>query len=166
MLLFITCVKIFFARLIDVCLGTFRTVSIVKGNRISASLIAFVEVFIWYVVAKEALNSASSSLLIPISYSGGFAAGTYIGTLLSAKYIGGHLTLNVISSKITLENIDYIKNHGFGVSILNTQDEKTMLIMEIDKKHLKEIKTLIKSFDQDAFIIANETKYVFNGFIK
>lgn len=166
MILFLTCVKIFFARMIDVCLGTFRTVSVVKGNRLSASIIAFFEVLIWYLVAKEALSADATSWLIPISYAGGFAAGTYIGTFLSGKYIGGHLTLNVISSKINVENICKIKEQGFGVSILNTQDDKTMLLMEIDKKHLKEAKKLIKSIDDNAFIIANETKYIHNGFIK
>lgn len=166
MILFITCIKIFFARLVDVCLGTFRTVNVVKGNRFAASVIAFFEVYIWYLVAKEALNPDIVSWLIPVSYSGGFAAGTYLGTLLSARLISGHLTLNVISTKITLENVNIIKDKGFGVSILNTLDGKTMLLLEIDKKYLKELKLLIKSFDPDAFIIANETKYVYNGFIK
>lgn len=166
MMLFLTCLKIFFARLTDVCLGTFRTVNVVKGNRIAATLIAFVEVTIWFLVAKEALNSASDSWFIPLSYAGGFASGTYIGTFLSGKFIGGHLTLNVISSKINQDNINLIKEQGFGVSILNTQDDKSMLLIEIDKKHLKELKTLIKSIDKSAFIIANETKYVYNGYIK
>lgn len=166
MMLLLTCLKIFFARLTDVCLGTFRTVNVVKGNRFSAAVIAFMEVSIWFFVAKEALSSANNSWFIPLSYAGGFATGTYIGTFLSERFIGGHLTLNIISSKINQDNLNLIKEQGFGVSILNTQDDKSMLLIEIDKKHLKELKTLVKSIDSSAFIIANETKYVYNGFIK
>lgn len=166
MILFLTCLKIFFARMIDVCLGTIRTVNIVKGHKFTAMIIAFIEVMIWFVIAREALNSVFDSWFIPISYAGGFATGTFIGTFLSNKLIGGHLTLNVITSKINQKNIDLIKKRGFGVSIINTQDNKSMLLIEIDKKHLNELKELIKSIDSSAFIIVNETTYVHNGFIK
>ncbi|MFA6753019.1 MAG: DUF5698 domain-containing protein [Bacilli bacterium] len=166
MLLLLTCLKIFFARMIDVCLGTLRTVNIVKGHKFTATIIAFVEVTIWFLVAKEAINSTFDSWFIPISYAGGYATGTYIGIILSKKLIGGHLTLNIISSKINQDSIDLIKNQGFGVSIINTHDDKSMLLIEIDKKHLKELQKLIKSIDSSAFIIANETTYVHNGFIK
>lgn len=166
MVLLLTCLKIFFARMTDVCLGTFRTVNVVKGNKGTATIIAFIEVLIWYLVAKEALNPNINSWLIPVAYAGGFATGTYIGMLLSGRYISGHLTINVISSVIDKSHIDEIKKHGFGVSMLNTHDDKTMLIMEINKKHLKELKSVIKSIDGNAFIIINETKYVHNGFIK
>ncbi len=152
--------------MLDVCLGTFRTVNIVKGNKVTATLIAFIEVLIWYLIAKEALNPKMTSWLIPVSYAGGFATGTYLGMLLSAKYIDGHLTLNVISSTINEEDIIKIKNQGFGVSMLNTHDNKTLLILEINKKHLEELKKLIKSIDENAFITVDETKYVHNGFIK
>ncbi len=163
---FLICLKIFFARMTDVCLGTFRTVNVVKGNKGMATLIAFIEVFIWYMVAKEALNPSIKSIFVPIAYAGGFATGTYLGMLLSARYIDGHLTVNVISSTINENDILTIKEHGFGVSMLNTHDNKTLLILEINKKHLKELRKLIKSIDENSFITVNETKYVHNGFIK
>ncbi|MDD4705598.1 MAG: DUF5698 domain-containing protein [Bacilli bacterium] len=166
MLLLLTCLKIFFARMTDVCLGTLRTVNIVKGRKFTATVIAFVEVTIWFLVAREAINSVFDSWFIPISFAGGYATGTYIGIFLSEKLIGGHLTLNIISSKINQDNINLIKDQGFGVSIISAQDDKSMLLIEIDKKHLKELQKLIKSIDSSAFIIANETTYVHNGFIK
>ena len=62
--------------------------------------------------------------------------------------------------------LSIIKDNGFGLSIINNEDGKTMFIMEIDKKYLKEAKNLIKSIDSNAFIVASETKFVSNGFIK
>ena len=44
--LFLLCVKIFFVRIIDVSLGTFRTIITVKGKAIYASIIGFIEVFV------------------------------------------------------------------------------------------------------------------------
>ena len=79
MALFILCIKVFFIRIVDVSLGTIRTIITVKDKRFLASLIGFIEVLVWFVVAKEAINTDDNSILIAISYSLGFATGTYIG---------------------------------------------------------------------------------------
>ncbi len=44
----ILCLKIFFVRIIDVSLGTVRTIITVKGRRVVASMVGFVEVFVCF----------------------------------------------------------------------------------------------------------------------
>ena len=162
----IVSLTIFFARAVDVCLGTFRTVCIVKGKKKTATIIAFIEVLIWFLIAREAITTELTSLWIPLSFAGGFAAGTYIGIWLSNRFIGGQLTINAISTKISDDDINVIKEKGYGVSFLPMEDDKKFLILQIDKKRLDEVKDILKSFDKDTFIMVNETKYVHNGFIK
>jgi uncharacterized protein YebE (UPF0316 family) len=164
--LFLLCLTIFFARIVDVCLGTFRISLIVKGKKTYATFISFIEVLIWYLIAREAITTDIKSIFIPIAFAGGFATGTLIGMFLSSVFIGGHLTLNIISTSVTEDDIKLIKKKGFGVSILEMQDDKKMLIIGIDKKRLNELKQLMSNIDENAFIITNETKYVQNGFIK
>ena len=77
------CLKIFFVRIIDVSMGTFRTIVTVKGKRLVATSIGFVEAFIWFLVVKEALTTDIDSIFIALSYSAGFASGTFIGSFLS-----------------------------------------------------------------------------------
>ena len=81
------CATIFFARIVDVCMGTFRTVCIVKGKRLTSALIAFFEVLIWFVVAREALTTDYESLFIPIAYAAGYATGTWVGMILSKTFV-------------------------------------------------------------------------------
>ena len=81
------CVKIFCARLIDVSLGTFRTINTVKGKELSASLIGLVEITVWFLIVKEALNTDNNSIWIVIAYALGFSVGTYIGGKISKKFI-------------------------------------------------------------------------------
>ena len=164
--LFLMCSKVFFARIIDVCLGAFRTVNIVRGNRVIATVIAFFEVLIWYAIAREVLTPKTVSLYIPLSYAAGYATGTFLGTFLSTRLIKGYFTIYIISNAITKKDLKIIKNQGFGVSTLNTIDNKMMLIIEIDKRRLDKLREIIKNLDQDAFMIINETKYINNGFIK
>ena len=72
------CIKIFLARIVDVSLGTIRTVLVVKGKNITPAIVAFFEVLIWFYAAREALNTNIDSIFIPIFYAGGYAAGTYL----------------------------------------------------------------------------------------
>ena len=82
----ILCLKIFFVRIFDVSLGTARTIIMVRGKGFLASIIGFVEVLVWFLIVREALNTNVESIWIAISYSLGFATGTYIGSLLSNHF--------------------------------------------------------------------------------
>lgn len=165
------CLKIFFVRIIDVSLGTVRTIITVKGRRTLASLVGFIEVFVWFIIVKEALNTTETSIWIAISYSLGFATGTYIGSLLSDVFISGTLGVQVVTSKQDNEMIQRIRNEGYGVSVVDVRGredhvDKYMLFIEIDKKRISGLKNLVKQLDPKAFMVVNETKYVQNGYFK
>ena len=51
--MFIICLKIFLARIVDVSLGTIRTVLVVKGKNLTPAIVAFFEVLIWFVVLEK-----------------------------------------------------------------------------------------------------------------
>lgn len=165
----VLCIKIFLVRIIDVSLGTVRTIITVKGRRVLASMVGFIEVFVWFLIVREALNTDETSLWIAISYSLGFATGTYIGSLLSDIFISGTLGLQVVTNNANNNMVDVLRENGYGVTVVDVRGkdkDKYMLFMEIDKKKLNHLKNLIKSLDPKAFIVVNETKYVQNGYFK
>ncbi len=166
-LLFI-CLKIFFVRIIDVSLATTRTIVMVKGKSLIASLIGLIEVFIWFMIVKEALNYDGGGVFVGISYSLGFAVGTFMGSFLANKYIDGNLGLEVITGKKELAL--KIRENGFAVSVLEAKGQgdrdKFMLVIEIRKKSLAELRKLISDIDKDAFVMVRETKIVHNGYFK
>ena len=55
------CIKIFFVRILDVSLGTIRTIMTVKNKNLIASIIGFVEITIWFLVVKEAINTEKTT---------------------------------------------------------------------------------------------------------
>ena len=166
--IFLLCLKIFFVRIIDVSLGTFRTIITVKGKAFYASVIGFIEVFVWFLIVREALNTDVESIWIAISYSLGFATGTYIGSILSKYFIEGTLSIQIITTKYNLVNA--IRENGYGVSVINVngknEEEKYMLFIEIKNKSLKHLRGIAYSIDKNCFFIVTETKYVQNGYIK
>ena len=109
------CLKIFFARIIDVTLATLRTVYSVKGKTLSAGIIGFIEATIWFIVVKEALNTDIQSPFIVMSYAGGFAAGSVLGTFVSKTFVNSLIKVEVITTKATPDNVEKIRLEGFGV---------------------------------------------------
>lgn len=166
--MFITCIKIFFARIVDVTLGTIRTILVVKGNKLTPAIVAFFEVLIWFLVAREALSKPLDSWLIPIFYALGYATGTFIGGHISNKFIDSIISVQVIINEVkTKEIVKEIKKNGFGVSIIDLKnDNKDMLIIELNKSKLKDLTKIIRTIEPSAYLFINETKYVQNGVIK
>lgn len=166
MLLFL-CLKIFFARLIDVSLGTIRTIYTVKEKNFIAAIIGIIEISVWFLVVKEALNTENNSLWIVFSYAMGFSVGTYIGGKISHKFIKSYLEVQVILSKKDDNIINEIRKAGYGVTAIEvkgTKEIKYMLYIQIKDSTLEKLKRLIRKLDSNAFIVINEAKYVENGY--
>lgn len=169
--LLILCLKVFLVRILDVSLGTMRTIVMVKGKASIASLIGFVEVLIWFLIVREALNTDLDSIWIAVSYAGGFATGTYIGGHLSNTFIKGNFGVQVILSENNNKVVDTIRKEGYAVSVIDVKGQeqdkdKYMLFIEIDKRNFSHLRDLIKSLDEKAFVVVNETKMVQNGYFK
>lgn len=169
--LFFLCIKIFFARILDVSIGTIRTMLMVKGKTLFTSILAFLEVFIWFLVAKEALITNVESIFIPIAYSLGYASGNLIGSFIATNFIKGIIGVEVVTLKGNKKLLNAVRKSGYRVSIIDLKDDfegkkHEMLYFQINNKSLKHLLHLIKKYDKYAFIVVNETKTVQNGFIK
>ena len=169
-LLFV-CIKIFFARILDVTIATFRQNILLKGKCVIGSLLAFAEIMIWFLVAREALTIPIQSLWIPISYSLGFATGTLIGSLLSKHFIRGEVGVQIIIDEEKKDLVNSLKMRGYSINLLHLESgfnsvPKIMIFIEVSTKQLKKLEALIQKNAPDAFIVISDTKKVLKGIIK
>lgn len=164
MKLLLLCLKIFFARILDVSLGVIRTMELVKNNTMKAVIIAFFEVLIWFLVAREALGSEDFNLLIAIFYALGYSCGTLIGSYLSKILIKGNSSVLVISSLINNRDIKNIKKEGYGLSSITLDNSNKMLFIQVENSMLDNLLKLLKNIDNKSFISIIDTKNKINGF--
>ena len=167
----ITCLKIFLARIVDVSLGTIRTVLVVKGKNLTPAIVAFFEVLIWFVVAREALNTDLDSILIPIFYSLGYATGTLIGSCLSKYFIRGVVGVQIIVSEDEKELLNSLKMRGYRMNILHLEsaynaEDRIMLFLEVNSRSVKKLEKLVLQKSPNAFVVMSDTKKVYNGTLK
>lgn len=166
-MIIILCLKIFFARLIDVSLGTVRTIFTIKGKNLIASVIGFIEITVWFLVVREALNTMENGFFIAFSYALGFSVGTFIGGIISKKFIKSNLEVQVILSSKNDKVISTLHEVGFGVTKIEVSGKNNnsyMLYINIKDKDLNKLKNLISKLDKNAFLVVNETQYVRNGY--
>ena len=169
--LFFICIKIFFARILDVTIGTIRSNVMLKEKTFVATSLAFIETFIWFLVAREALRIDISSIFIPISYSLGFATGTLMGSFISSKLIHGIVMVQAIVDENNERVLEELKKEGYLVSIIELTNNfdgnpSMMIYLQINRNTLKKVEEIIRKCDKDAFIAVSETKKVKNGYIK
>lgn len=128
--------KIFFARIIDVSIGTIRTILTIKGRSILPSVLAFFEVMVWFFVAKEALLIDVDSILIPIAYSLGYATGTYIGIIISNHFSKDIYEISIYNPNNNIKK--YLSKNS--LKILEYNEKKLSVVGNINLvKKLKNI---------------------------
>lgn len=161
-------------RTIDMGLASIRTVFTVKSKPQIAAPIGFAEAFFWFMIVKSALdyeaaNPYVDTLVLALSYSLGFACGTLLGGILSKRFIKSKIHVQIVLSSKNDELVNELKEKGFGQTILtakgaNNNTETYMIFVETSSDKLKELRTIINTMDQKAFVSVSESKSVYNGF--
>lgn len=165
----ITCLFIFFARILDVSLGTLKTLFVIRGNRKLSFILGLLEMLVWYIVVSKALGTGKMDIYVALAYSAGYATGAVVGSLIEEKLAIGQLSLQVIIRRSHDNLIDVLRERGYAVSTIECaglNSLKTMLIIEIKRKDLKKIRKIIQDVEPSAFVTISDTRMVINGYFE
>lgn len=172
MSIFITCLLIFFFRVISVIFATVRTVYTIKNQKVLACVSGFIETMIYFYAISDALSqSGSSKIWVAIAYSGGFAIGTLLGCIISKLFISTNVSVQVITTEGNKELIHKIRDAGYGCTSLtvygkSSNDRRYLIFVTTDSKKIKKLKQIILDDDPDAFVTVNENTEVYNGYFQ
>jgi uncharacterized protein YebE (UPF0316 family) len=150
----LTGVAIFFARIIDVSLGTLRTISIVHGRKWLAFWLGFFEIIIWLTVISTVIHKIKEVPILGIFYAFGFAAGNLVGIKVENWLAFGCINLRVISRKHHQEMSKSIREAGYAVTTFQGEG-KTGPVVELyvacRRRNLKELLEIVHQFEPDVF---------------
>jgi uncharacterized protein YebE (UPF0316 family) len=167
--LLLLCLKVFCCRIMDVSLGTLRTIQVVKGRRLYAAGLGFLESGLWFLVVREAITSGMGGIPITLAYAAGFSTGTLLGCVLADRVIRTKICFQVVTSRRDDALIAAIREAGYAVSVVEVlgsqfAEKKYMLFIEIESTRQKEVRKLINTMDEKAFIMVQESRSVYNGY--
>lgn len=152
---------IFFARIVDVSIGTIRLIYIAKGYKKVAALLGFFEVLIWITVVKAIIMNMQGIISL-VAYAAGFAAGTYIGMFIEEKFLRGHVLIRVITRRDPQKLIEILHEHKYVFTTTPAEGPNgpaKIIFMITDHKSSIDIINVIKTFNPKAFYSIENVKY-------
>jgi uncharacterized protein YebE (UPF0316 family) len=150
----LTGIAIFLARIVDVSLGTLRTISIIQGRTRVAFWLGFGEIIIWLWVISTVIPKIREIPVLAIFYAFGFASGNLVGIRLEKRLAFGHIIIRVISKDHHKKMADTIRRAGYAVTIFQGEGMSGPvfeLYIVCRRKCLREIVGMIKAIEPDAF---------------
>src|SRR5690554_6588493 len=156
---------IFFARIIDVSLATFRVLMLMRGERVRAAFTGFFEVSIYILALGRVVQHLNEPWKI-IAYALGFSCGTIAGGWLEERLAVGYNLVQVIPKTHCGELICDLRRNNFGVTVLEGQGRsgpRHILNITTRRKELPHLMNLLDKVDPQAFITTFDTRRTKGG---
>ena len=152
---------IFIARVLDVSIGTIRTITVVRGYRLLATVLGFFEVLIWIAAAGQVLANLDQWYLI-LGWAGGFAAGNAVGIWLEGKLAMGTLMVRAVSENIDVSIGRALREKGYSITVLNGRgddDAPVEIVMVVEgRRHVAALLDCIRLADPQAFYTIDDVR--------
>lgn len=108
---------IFFARIVDVSIGTMRVASIVQGRTRAAFALGFLETAMWVFIIASVLERIADRPIVGVFYALGFSTGNALGIVLEKRIAYGNMVLRAFVPSDGEKIAQAIYDQGFGVTL-------------------------------------------------
>ncbi len=164
--LWLVALAIFALRIVDVSLGTIRTILVVQGRLAASVLIGFVEVLLWVTAVSQVIANIKESPLLAVAFAGGFATGNAAGILLERRLAIGTCVLRIISNGQGEKVAGAFRNAGRDVTSFDGWDEggqRKLLYTTCPRREAKHLVDLAKVIDPHLFYMVDRFSQTGNG---
>ncbi len=158
---------IFVIRVLSIAVSTLRLLLMGRANPLLVFTLSFIEaasfVLTFGVVAQDLTNMYNL-----MSYSLGFAAGTWVGTLIEERVGAGFATVNIVSRGKSLLIVEAVREAGYGAT--RTAGEGVsgsvgLVWVVVRRRNVGQIVGIVQKIEPKAFISVDETRSVRQGFL-
>ncbi|MFH1686418.1 MAG: DUF5698 domain-containing protein [bacterium] len=145
---------IFFARVVDVTLGTIRIIMVARGDRWVAVVLGFFEVLIWLAVIGQIMNHLTG-IQHYLGYAAGFAAGNYVGMTIEQRLSMATVLIRIVIPREHAEELwTLLFDQGYRLTRMEAEGSRrpvTIIFSILRRSHVAEVVKLVRQFDGRAF---------------
>lgn len=155
-------ILIFFARVIDVSIGTMRVIFVSRGYKLFASFCGFFEVLIWLVAITQIMQNLTNAYNY-VAYAAGFATGNFVGMLIEEKIAIGRVMIRIVTPNDISKLREYLKNSSYGVTLVTgtgLYGPVNILFTVIPRLEVDHVVRRIKQFNPKAFYTIEDIRFV------
>jgi uncharacterized protein YebE (UPF0316 family) len=158
---------IFCLRIVDVSCDTMRVIFAIRGKRLVAAVLGFVQALVWIFAVSAAVKHLDSVLHV-LGYAGGYATGTYVGISLEQAIAFGVATVRIVSKRAGVEIARALREQGHGVTVFpgfGRDGAVEILNSVVQRRHVADVVNVVIENDPDAFVTVEEPKVLRGGLI-
>lgn len=151
---------IFIFKIIEDALGTLRIIVVSNGKKILGAILQFIIALIWVIVTGTVITNVHEDPWKILFFALGSLVGSYFGSALEEKIALGNIILMVeVNSNIVEILINRLKKSHFKINgIMDSKDNKVLLIVSSPRKKADKVIEIIRSFDEKAIILSEKVK--------
>ncbi|QGT98929.1 hypothetical protein SYNTR_0336 [Candidatus Syntrophocurvum alkaliphilum] len=159
---------IFFARIIDVSLGTIRMIFVIRGDKWPAAAVGFIEILV-YTLALALVVGALGDPIKLIVFSIGFSLGVVVGVVIEERLALGYRGLQVTIDKEHGYITDELREEGFPVTCWEGRGkagEKLVMNIIVKRNLAPFVAEKVYEKAPSAFVVFMEPKQFRGGYFK
>ncbi len=163
------CLIVCAAKIIEISIQSLKTCMMVKGQRLKAAGLGFLECMIWGLVISTIISTLGDNLFLLLFYCLGYAVGLFLGSTIEGKIALGTSNLELIANNDSTEKITaYLKANNKGYTVFEghgSVDKMNMIFIVIPRKEMtKLLKDIRACCDNKVFVVASDVSKYAGGY--
>ena len=165
----VVCLLVCAAKIVEISIQSLKTCMMVKGQRLKAAMLGFVECMIWGLVISTIISTLGDNLLLLVFYCAGYAMGLFLGSTIEGKIALGTSNLQLIANdENTKLIITYLRQHKRGYTVFGGQgstDKMNMILIVLPRREMKRVLKEIRKLCQNrVFVVASDVSKYAGGY--
>jgi uncharacterized protein YebE (UPF0316 family) len=145
---------------------TLRMMLVIKGQRVFASFISMLEVYIYLIGLSIVLENLKHPVNM-IAYCIGWGIGVYLGSRIEEYLALGYVTVQAIVNSLNFELPLILQKQGYGVTSWTADGKngrRIVIQVLVRRRHEQRVLKIINKMSPNAFVISYELKNFKEGF--
>ena len=157
------------AKIVEITIQSLKTCMMVKGQRLKAAGLGFLECTIWGLVISTIIGTLGDNIFLLLFYCVGYATGLFLGSTIEGKIALGTSNLELIASDESTAIItEYLKENSRGYTVFEghgSTDKMNMIFIVLPRKETPRVlKDIRKACDNKVFVVASEVSKYAGGY--
>ncbi len=163
------CLIVCAAKIIEITIQSLKTCMMVKGQRMKAAALGFVECTIWGLVISTIIGTLGDNLFLLAFYCLGYATGLFLGSTLEGKIALGTSSLQLIANdENTAKIIEYLNENSRGYTVFDgrgSKDKMNMVFIVLPRREAVAVSKQIRKLCQNnVFVVVDDVNKYSGGY--
>jgi len=165
----VVCLIVCASKVIEITIQSLKTCMMVKGQRLKAAMLGFVECMIWGLVISTIISTLGDNLFLLLFYCVGYATGLFLGSTIEGKIALGTSNLQLIANdESTKLIITYLRQNKRGYTIFSgrgSTDRMNMILIVLPRREMKRVlREIRKLCNNRVFVVASDVSKYAGGY--